>query len=222
MNAPMTVKVAPLCKLQAKLKQSLSMTALLRQWPSVATRISSACIDKALACACLGILLGVGSMAAHAQSHFEQDFDDKEKAWAEIAVQLPAPPKRANLLEFYVSPIATQTFAVDAESLSAGNDGVVRYTLVSRSASGAENISYEGIRCESFEKKLYAFGHKNGSWTRSRRDQWEPITGTIANRHHAALARDYFCSHKVVDGNAEQIIRRIRDKTPRAQHLPTL
>lgn len=174
-----------------------------------------------LGSACLGLWLVLANGAVQAQSRFDEDFDDKDKTWQEISVQLPAAPKKENLLDFYVSPIATQTFAIDAKSISTGNDGVVRYTLVSRSASGAENISYEGIRCESFERKQYAFGHRDGSWARSRRDQWETITGTVANRQHAALAKDYFCNHKVVDGNAEQIARRLRERTPRLERLPS-
>lgn len=149
-----------------------------------------------------------------AHSSFEEDFDNADKSWQEIAIQLPSLPKKEDLLEFEVGQTTTMVFAVDAKSISVGNDGVVRYTLVSRSPSGAENISYEGIRCATQERKLYAFGHKDGRWTRSRRDQWERFTGTIMNRQHAALARAYFCSSQIVEGNAEQITRRLRDKRP--------
>jgi hypothetical protein len=151
---------------------------------------------------------------ASAQTRFDEDFDDTSKPWQEIAAQLPAPPKPENLLRFNAGPTATQTFAIDAQSLTVGADGVVRYTLVSTSAGGAQNISYEGIRCASKEKKLYAFGHKDGQWGRSRRDQWEPITQTVANQQHAALAQDYFCDGQSVAGNADDILRRFRNNRP--------
>src|SRR3569623_629542 len=112
---------------------------------------------------------------AHAQSNFEEDFDDQDNPWQEFAVHLPAPPLPANLVPFYVSPTATQSFAIDAKSVSVGADGVVRYTMVASSPSGAKSISYEGIRCQLQQKKLYAFGHPDGTWSRSRRDQWEPL-----------------------------------------------
>lgn len=166
-------------------------------------------------------LLTVGSSASQAQSRFEEDFDDTDKPWQEITVQLPAAPEKANLLNFDVGNTTSMHFAVDARSISVGDDGVVRYTLVSRSPSGVENISYEGIRCATQERKLYAFGHKDGSWTRSRRDRWERFTGTVANRQHATLARDYFCTSTVVEGNAEQIMRRLRDKRRLIEALPT-
>ncbi|RJG04575.1 CNP1-like family protein [Noviherbaspirillum sedimenti] len=174
-----------------------------------------------LAQAGLLALLAAASGASQAQSHFEEDFDDANKPWQEISVQLPAVPEKANLLDFDAGNSTSMHFAVDARSISVGGDGVVRYTLVSRSPSGAENISYEGIRCETQERKLYAFGHKDGSWSRSRRDRWERFTGTAANRQHATLARDYFCTGSVVEGSTEQITRRLRDKRPLIQVLPS-
>lgn len=160
------------------------------------------------------LLALLATAAAQAQSKFEEDFDDLDKPWQEIAIQLPAPPKMENLVEFDVGEKSIMTFAVDINSIAVGDDGVVRYTLVSRSPSGAESISYEGIRCETRERKLYAFGRKDGSWSRSRRDQWEVFTGTVANRQHAALSRGYFCSSKAVEGDAKDIVRRLRDKRP--------
>jgi len=145
-----------------------------------------------------------------AQSNFEEDFDDENKPWEEIAVQLPAAPKEENLIEFYVGPTTTQTFAIDAKSLAIGSDGVIRYTMVATSQAGAKNISYEGIRCATFEKKLYAFGRDDGSWGRSRHDQWEGIVRGKANRQHAALAQDYFCSNLTIVGSEKDMLRRLR------------
>lgn len=156
------------------------------------------------------LLLLTAVAAVHAQSKFEEDFDDQEKPWQEIAVQLPAPPAQENLLPFSVSATATQSFAIDAKSVSVGADGVVRYTLVATSQAGAKNVSYEGIRCATYERKLYAFGQPDGSWSRSRRDQWERINTNASNRQHAALFKDYFCNEKTVAGNADDIVRRIR------------
>jgi len=163
------------------------------------------------AAACFVFLLSMANLSC-AQDNFEEDFEDLEKPWKEVAVQLPAAPLAENLLPFYVSATATQTFAIDTKSLTLGADGVIRYTLVTSSTSGAKNISYAGIRCSSFEKKLYAFGHADGSWSRSRSDKWEPIRSNAANRQHAALAQDYFCQGLTVAGNAEQMVARIRGK----------
>lgn len=151
---------------------------------------------------------------AHAQSRFEEDFDDKDKPWQEVAVQLPAPPQDGDLAPFYVSATATQSFAIDTRSVSLGEDGVIRYTLVAVSNNGAKNVSYEGIRCATYERKLYAFGRQDGSWSRSRRDQWERISSNAANRQHAALAKDFFCMEKSIAGRAQDMVRRLRQGQP--------
>lgn len=168
--------------------------------------------------ACMMLLLGAAGLS-YAQSAFEEDFDNAEKVWTEVAIQLPAPPSASNLFPIFVSATTTQSFSVDIKSLTLGTDGVVRYTMAAKSSSGAKNISYEGIRCQSFEKKLYAFGQQDGSWTRSRRDKWEPIKNNLANRQHAALAQDYLCQGLAVAGKQEEIIERIRKQNTLTQQL---
>ncbi len=165
-----------------------------------------------------GVLLGLALLSslhfsfAQMQSQFDDDFDDENKPWEEIAIQLPAAPQAGDLLPFYVSPTATQSFAVDSKSLSVGTDGVVRYTLVAVSQAGAKSVSYEGIRCATFEKKIYAIGRDDGTWSRSRRDKWEGIVRGNANRQHAALAQDYFCSNLSVASDVKEIVRRLKSQ----------
>lgn len=166
----------------------------------------------------LALSLLLECATAMAQPQFEEEFDDKEKPWEEIAIQLPAAPKPENLLPFYVSATATQSFTIDAQAVSVGTDGVVRYILVATSNGGAKNVSYEGIRCESFERKLYAFGQPDGTWSRSKRDQWERINSLAANRQHAALAKDYFCQEKTVSGKADELVNRIRHNKTLTSH----
>lgn len=160
----------------------------------------------------VGSLLVVSTSMALALSSFDEDFDDEAKPWQEIALQLPAPPQADTLLPFYVGPTATQDFFIDSKSITVGTDGVIRYTLVSISKQGAKNISYEGIRCATFEKKIYASGHTDGSWSRSRRNNWARIVRNAANRQHAALAMDYFCSNLAVASDREEMIKRIKEK----------
>jgi hypothetical protein len=155
----------------------------------------------------------VACTALHAQSRFEEDFDDKDKPWQEIAVQLPAAPKAENLIPFTVNANSPYIFAIDAKSLTVGDDFVVRYTMVAKSAAGGENISYEGIRCKVKEKKLYAFGRKDGTWSRSRRDQWKPFSQHAGTPHQATLAQDFFCIAEGVSDTAEGILRKMRTRT---------
>lgn len=165
-------------------------------------------------------LLAAASGQAHAESGgafdhlpFSEDFDDAEKTWTELSLQLPAAPKTENLLPISIGPTATHKFAVDASSISIGADGVVRYTLVSTSPYGAQNITYEGIRCETAEQKLYAIGHSNGKWSRSRNDSWKRIDSTGLNPSQSALFTDYYCDIGSPKGDVKAITERLRKGT---------
>lgn len=117
--------------------------------------------------------------------------------WKELEVTLPAAPKSGNLREFYVSAVATNHYFIDSSSLAVGNDGIVRYVLVVRTEGGAENVSFEGIRCAEHTWKLYATGSTDGQWRTARISEWRPIENKPVNRYHAALSKELFCP----DGN---------------------
>lgn len=126
------------------------------------------------------------------------DDDDEAKSWQEAAVVLPAPPAEASLLPFYVSAASANRFFIDASALSVGGDGVVRYTLVVVSPEGGRNVSFEGMRCETKERRIYASGRADGSWSESRVKEWRRIQDAYGNRHHAALFLEYFCPGGVI------------------------
>ncbi|MGH8690914.1 MAG: CNP1-like family protein [Burkholderiales bacterium] len=113
---------------------------------------------------------------------------------AEMAAPLPPFPRRADLVEFDVAATSEFRFFIDAGSLSVGPDGVVRYALVARSDAGAENVSYEGMRCRTGEVRIYAIGH-DGRWG-GKPGEWRAIVPRSVQRWHYALYREYFCPHK--------------------------
>lgn len=150
-------------------------------------------------------LMTVGLLAlpvGQALADFEEDYEAKK--WEEIEVQLPAPPRQENLVPFYVSAAADNRFFVDLISISVGSDGVVRYTLVVVSPSGVRNVSFEGMRCDTWERRLYAFGRADGAWSKSRNNRWERVREATNNRHHAALFQGYFCPDGIIVRSAEQ------------------
>lgn len=133
---------------------------------------------------------------------FEYEFDDTAK-WNEVQHQLPPYPKPENFIPITLGARSGNEFFVDYASVSAGADGVVRYGMVVRSPSGAETVSFEGMRCVTGERKLYAFGHKDdkgGEWSRNRHAKWEPIQGRSLNDFRRELFYHYFCT---VDGAAK-------------------
>ena len=140
---------------------------------------------RSVAACCMAIL------SSPLLADFDEDYDSKR--WQEVEIQLPAPPRQDRLLPFYVSAVAENRFYVDASSLSVGSDGVVRYVLVILTPQGGRNVSYEGMRCETRERRIYASGRADGSWSKSRNNDWVRIADQLVNRHHAALYLEYFC-----------------------------
>lgn len=154
-----------------------------------------------------GLVLVFASQAGFAAG-FDNEYE--EKRWAEIETQIPVFPKAENLLPFYVSATTDNKFMIDRESISVGTDGVVRYTLVAVSASGVQNVSYEGMRCVSAERRLYAFGRSDKTWSKARGNQWVKIQESTANRQHAALNAEYFCPIGNIVRDAEEALMALR------------
>jgi len=159
-------------------------------------------------------LLALGPRMVCADGIFGAREDPDAPPWQEREVTLPAFPKDDDLIEFYVSATTANRFFVDAKSIDAGGDGVVRYALVIRTAGGATNVSYEGIRCERMEYRLYASGRADGNWAKVRSADWKPIENKPINRHHAALNRSYFCPGGVAIRSADEG----RDALRRGRH----
>lgn len=135
-------------------------------------------------------LLYAGNAAA-------QFLTDPDKDWEEEAYVLPPFPNADSLREFYVTATSPNEFYVDESSLDVGEDGVVRYVLVIRSPSGAESVTFEGLRCVSTESRIYATGRADGEWSKARRSEWEPIRANAYNMPRAILAGEHLCNGTV-------------------------
>lgn len=143
-----------------------------------------------------------------ALADFEEDYETKQ--WEEIAVQLPAAPRSETLQPFYVSAASDNQFLIDLATLRVDKDGVVRYVLLVLTPNGGRNATFEGIRCETRERRIYASGRRDGSWSRSRNNDWSRIQDVYANRHHAALFLEYFCPGGIIVRNAAEAQNALR------------
>ena len=156
------------------------------------------------------VALALGFAAQPVSAQRTALFEESSAAeWKEAELRLPAYPSSADLIALDVRSPTRAQFFIDARSLSLAEDGVVRYTLVVRGAGGAENVSFEGIRCATAERKLYALG-RSGEWVPSRSDAWHWIADNALNRHHAVLAKEYFCPPGVVRPSLPEILDLLR------------
>ena len=146
-----------------------------------------------LARVCVGVFAVFGLLSSPSSSvagGFDNEYEGKAGAGGEV--HLAPFPEAGNLIPFRVGAISDTKFFVDAQSLSYGTDGVLRFTLEVVSPSGAKNVSYEGMRCATGERRFYAFGRADGTWSKARGNQWVKISGT-SNNHHVELFTNYFC-----------------------------
>ncbi len=140
---------------------------------------------RILAITVLAFLAGCAGKTAE-MSDWERKNAQREAT--EEAVAPPQFPESANLIEFPVTNAAGFRYFVDVATLAVGRDGVVRYVLVSRSPDGVQNVTYEGMRCATFEQRVYALGHADRSWSPASAD-WR----RIVQPRHNVLFHEYFC-----------------------------
>lgn len=154
-------------------------------------------------------LIFPGATLAGGWGQFDFEFE-QDKPWVELQAQLPAKPQQENLQPFFVSAATDNKFYIDAASISVGEDGVVRYTLLVKSPEDAINVTFEGMRCNTREKKLYAFGRADGSWSKARFSKWEPILYADRNRQHHMLYDDFFCPAGLAVGSPEEAVAALK------------
>lgn len=135
------------------------------------------------------------------------------ETWQEEKIALPPYPSPGGLVELSVPEAAGFRFYVDGKTLSVGNDDVVRYVLVARSAEGAENVSFEGLRCATREYRIYAVGHPDRKWS-GHAGAWQPIRAGDTSPWRTVLQRDYFCRGKQPVRDAAEGLRSLRKGTP--------
>lgn len=142
-----------------------------------------------------------------------QDIKPLNEVWRETPtfqeaeVTLPTTLRTSNLIAVPY-PGSELRIGVDPQSVSIGSDGVVRYVMVARSASGALNAAYEGIRCESDEVKVYARHYPDSGWKPVANPVWQQLQAGAAQRHALAIARNGVCG---MDGRKRSVAELLRD-----------
>lgn len=138
------------------------------------------------------------------------DSFDHGKDWVNLQTQLPAYPETENLLAFNIGPTSSHSHYIDAKSISIGKEGIIRYTLVVKSAQGAENATFEGIRCETRERKRYALGRNNRTWVQPRISEWQRLENIVQDQPQRELAKYYFCPRGLIVSTPEEAIQALK------------
>ena len=116
-------------------------------------------------------------------------------------------PNPKTMLPFYVSETTIFKFAIDTQSILIGNDGVTRYMVQITSPSGSKQTQYEGIRCDSYQARLYGTYEANGSWRENPLGGWSGIKDNIPNRYQAALAQGALCNFSSQEKSLKTVLQ---------------
>jgi len=122
-------------------------------------------------------------------------FEVKERApWKEQGAGLPSYPSESDLIPVEIDVPGSRLEAfLDKSALSVGDDNVVRYVLVLKSTSGADNVLFEGIRCEYKEYRTYALGTHDKRLDPGGGTACTPLTKLGVDRYRYQLYKNYFC-----------------------------
>lgn len=141
--------------------------------------------------------------------------------WSEGEVRLPAWPRDQDLVEIPLDRADPRfTYLLDLNSLSTGDDDVVRYTVIAESASGARNLTFEGLRCTpKGAYKLYAYGTDGRFRPTDIAGDWLPIDGGD-DVYRRELWRHYLCVPRLFKPRArrDQVRMLKSGRVPEVEH----
>ncbi|QWD85495.1 CNP1-like family protein [Polynucleobacter asymbioticus] len=177
--------------------------------------------NSSLRLSTLGLVLSL-ALAGCAGDPLESGVDPfAPMVFKEGATAMPLnPPNKATIQPFYVSQQTIFKFAVDTDSILIGNDGITRYIVILTSPNGNSQVQYEGIRCDSFQWRLYGT-FENSAWQENPLSTWRTIQNNIPNRYQAALAQGAFCNFNNQEKNIKNIINSLNPNGFTGQIKPT-
>lgn len=147
-------------------------------------------------------LLGAGAASA-------QFFQEKPD-WKETEAPPPPAFDIAKLMTLKVNGGQSIVYGVDPASISVTKaDSVVRYVMVATSTSGATNVMYEGLHCETGKMKTYA-RQFSGKWEPTINPQWQSVFGKMPSTHALAFARAGACDNAAPGGTPAEIAARVK------------
>ena len=114
--------------------------------------------------------------------------------WQEAEVPVPAYPRDADLIAVALGPTDTLKLYVDSTSVNLASDRVLSFTLVVESPSGARNVFFDGMRCETRQYRTYAVGSSDGRFVPVKNAHWQDIPRPSQNGFRFHLFRHYVCN----------------------------
>lgn len=155
-------------------------------------------------------LFGLLSLSRPLSAASEIEFDEPAP-WKESPQALPDYPQQDDLIEFKIDgPDADFEYRIDSKSLVLSEDGVVRYTLVLTSSTGATNVLREGLRCSTKEYKTYGYGTPDHKLEPLNETDWKKIINSGPARFRSDLLNYYLCDAFRIPQQPGRIVERLK------------
>lgn len=134
-----------------------------------------------------------------------------EEQTKKIEVRLPAYPLPANLLKVEVDNAGSPyTYYIDTNSLKVLDNSIALYTVVIESESGARNVMFEGIRCQTRESRSYAYGTTNGKLSAFSSSKWLSLKDASQLPYRFSFYQHYLCDGLQIPYVKAEVINHIK------------
>lgn len=139
----------------------------------------------------------------------EAFFDTPGAASRDLSYALPPVPTESSVVRINLGSAGERyKFGVDARSIMVAPNDVVRYAIWSAGPSGKQSARYEGIRCSTGERRLYAWTRSN-NWALVKNSPWQNTAASGNHKLQQLLFEQVFCSANVAAGTSEEISYRL-------------
>ncbi len=132
--------------------------------------------------------------------------------WQEQPTALPSGLRTQGLIPIDMRNTELR-FGIDPDSVTVGQDDVVRYVLVATSASGAVNAMQEGVRCIQGEAKVFARYTSGSGWSPVASATWQPLASSA--RYTQAVVSAGLCANAAqARRSADEVRRALISRAP--------
>ncbi|MBL0919382.1 MAG: CNP1-like family protein, partial [Hydrogenophaga sp.] len=157
-------------------------------------------------------LVAMALMAAPVHAQVMHPHMPDPEPWKEAEVPAPSQWSVERAVEFQLGAQGSLRYAIDPQTVSIGEDGVVRYVFIAHSSSGAVNAFFEGMRCQTAEVKVYArWDPDTRQWRTSGSEPWQALDVRGATRRAMQMARAGVCDGKSPNRSPSQIVSALRN-----------
>ena len=159
-----------------------------------------------------GVLLTLTAGAALAQFASDPERVAELADWREGEVPPPPAYSTSGLIDIDMPAGSSVKLGVDPKTIAIDQaKGIVRYVVVMRGPT-AVNASYEGIRCNTGEFRVYARQTQGNPWSAGAENDWKSLrlrSGVVV-RYPYELARGGMCVGTSLPQTAADVVRELR------------